>query len=305
MGPGFSFGEMALLNDRLRNASIQCTKKTKLAILSKEDFHLLLNAYQKDYAEKLEILRQLPSFRHWAKVSLQKFSRSLIAHEFKRGQYIFKAGDPANKVYIMKTGQAKIVQQFCFRVNDEKVHKLNRVKQQEQVRTKELQIVIKEAMFGFEDILNETQVRTTSCVALTDSSAFVVEAEEFNRVLQNQITKQTLERQNNVNKRWESDRIKSLRRTEMFKSERAGFSKVMTGRDSQATTRPPSNVKRYVNPQKKVDLPNIVMNLLTPKKRVSSVNSTSLFCTEVPTSSSFEGSLKKQSIVKRRLTFLT
>ena len=61
---GNSFGEMALMNDRPRYFSVQCTEPTILGVLEKNDYHTIAKAQEKLLNEKIDFLRNLEAFKH-------------------------------------------------------------------------------------------------------------------------------------------------------------------------------------------------------------------------------------------------
>lgn len=62
IGPGSSFGELALYSDKPRCATLECIRPTVLAVLSKEDYQLAASIHEKATSEKIEFLQSLPEF---------------------------------------------------------------------------------------------------------------------------------------------------------------------------------------------------------------------------------------------------
>lgn len=62
---GMSFGELALLKDMPRSASIQCTQDTHFAILEKEDYLRILGKVETKKLDSLiDFLAQIPIFKN-------------------------------------------------------------------------------------------------------------------------------------------------------------------------------------------------------------------------------------------------
>jgi len=59
--------------------------------------------------EKLRILKKVPFFQDLSQSELSQICRSFTQREFKRGQYLFWEGDPANWLYVIKEGKVKII----------------------------------------------------------------------------------------------------------------------------------------------------------------------------------------------------
>lgn len=110
LGAGASFGELALLRDAPRAASIQCVEPSIVAILSKSDYKRILGSFQeKQINDKIEFLYGLPAFKKWSKVSLMKLSYYFIEKEVRKGTVLYKEGEEPANVYIIKSGEFKVL----------------------------------------------------------------------------------------------------------------------------------------------------------------------------------------------------
>jgi CRP-like cAMP-binding protein len=110
LGAGTSFGELALLRDATRAASIQCVEPSIVAILSKSDYKRILGSFQeKQINDKIEYLYGLPPFKKWSKVSLMKLSYYFTEKEVRKGTVLYKEGDELTNVYIIKSGEFKVL----------------------------------------------------------------------------------------------------------------------------------------------------------------------------------------------------
>ena len=74
LSEGESFGELALLSHKKRNATIIAKTNVHFAVLEKQAYNTVL---EKKEAKKLELkvafFKGLPYFTKWTKTSLQKF----------------------------------------------------------------------------------------------------------------------------------------------------------------------------------------------------------------------------------------
>lgn len=196
IGPGNAFGEMALINDKPRNASIQCLEHTVLAVLSKEDYQIAGSIHEKAVNEKIDLLRSLPQFSNWTKISLFKLCYYFKTVNYKRGQYVFKEGSHVNEVYVIKEGEFKYTKKYPlevsapFNLNDMipgsplAFNSFNRIKRPKIYRMKELQIVIKQRgeMFGFEEIIQGKDLRDHTCTCTTNNGELLIISEkDFNK----------------------------------------------------------------------------------------------------------------------------
>ena len=106
MGPGESFGELALLNNRPRAATVISVSNSTLAKLSKISFEKLLGKFtEKRLNEKLRFFQIHPMFFKCSKANLMKISFYFIWKKISRGHYLFKIGDPVDGVYFVKNGE--------------------------------------------------------------------------------------------------------------------------------------------------------------------------------------------------------
>jgi CRP-like cAMP-binding protein len=76
---GDYFGEVSLIENKKRMASIRCLEDCHFAILSKEDFNRALGAIEKrKYNERIQFLQSLPYFDKLTKTSVGKLSYQFV-----------------------------------------------------------------------------------------------------------------------------------------------------------------------------------------------------------------------------------
>lgn len=76
---GAYFGEVSLIENKRRMASIRCIEDCNFAILSKEDFNRALGAIEKrKYNERIQFLQSLPYFDKITKTSVGKLSYQFV-----------------------------------------------------------------------------------------------------------------------------------------------------------------------------------------------------------------------------------
>ena len=75
LGSGEFFGELAIISDKPRAATVTAKTKVTVGILSKETFQKLLGSFtEKRLNEKIEFLQSLPIFKYWSRPFLLKIS---------------------------------------------------------------------------------------------------------------------------------------------------------------------------------------------------------------------------------------
>ncbi|EAS00959.2 cyclic nucleotide-binding domain protein (macronuclear) [Tetrahymena thermophila SB210] len=207
---GNAFGELALLNNKPRLATIVCHENCQFAILEKEDFTKIL----KDIEEKLldqeiSLLANLHIFQGWNKNLLKQLYLNSQKVKFNRGQVIFKEGDACDNVYIVNQGEFTTYKIFEFNrdqeskdLNLDEFKEQNIVDQLNQVHGSQksiealpikMSILTPFEMFGEEDFLMK-QDRTFSvkCTSF-QGQLIVIKNKNFNiRIMQDDYTRQYL-----------------------------------------------------------------------------------------------------------------
>ena len=109
MRAGSSFGELALINNQPRAASILCREPTHFAVLERDEYKRILGRIDDAKLEaKVQLLQKHPAFNTWTKSALQKISYFFNEHTYKRKQVIFRAGQEASFVYLVKAGDFQL-----------------------------------------------------------------------------------------------------------------------------------------------------------------------------------------------------
>ena len=114
---GDYFGELALIHNKPRAASIECVSDVHLAVLSKDDYvRILSKAHETALNRKAEFLHQLPMFGGWTMGSMQKLIYYFKDKLLQRKQVLYKSGDVVDTVYFILDGELQIVQDVRLQV---------------------------------------------------------------------------------------------------------------------------------------------------------------------------------------------
>lgn len=106
---GDYFGELALLNNQPRMASILCREHCYFACLSRDDYLRILSKMQdRLISVKVELLLKQPVFRRMSKNALIKFTYYFKIKHYKRKQVVFESGTDANWLYLVKSGDFQL-----------------------------------------------------------------------------------------------------------------------------------------------------------------------------------------------------
>ena len=75
LGPGAFFGELALLGEGRRKATIICREDSEFLTIDQSDFNQVLRkSHEVEWSTRLEIVRSHPFFLNWSESSLQKIA---------------------------------------------------------------------------------------------------------------------------------------------------------------------------------------------------------------------------------------
>ena len=113
---GSCFGELALISNQPRAASILCREPTHLAVLEREEYrHILGRIDDAKLEAKVQLLQKHPAFCSWTRNSLQRISYFFNERLYQRKQVVFKVGQEASFVYLVKSGDFQLLTEI--RVN--------------------------------------------------------------------------------------------------------------------------------------------------------------------------------------------
>ena len=109
LGDGFSFGELALINNKPRAATIRTLAPSYFAVLDKDSYQKVLGSkFKKELSEKVEFLKSMPIFSDWTRGALEKLTFFFKEKDFLRNHYVFKEGEVWKHWYIVIDGEFEI-----------------------------------------------------------------------------------------------------------------------------------------------------------------------------------------------------
>lgn len=109
MGPGKVFGELAILYNCTRTASIRATQSCKLWAVDRVGFQTIMmkNGLIKR-AEYMRILQAIPNFKSLPEASISRLADVLDEGRYPSGQYIVRQGARGDTFYIITQGKVKV-----------------------------------------------------------------------------------------------------------------------------------------------------------------------------------------------------
>ncbi len=114
LGPGDSFGEIALLNNITRTATVKALSKVSLFLIDKRAFDTLFPEGSQDRNLLTQLIRRVKlvlesqALSHLSPTQVREFLRRSKAVTFSKHQTIVKAGDPGNAVFVIESGTASV-----------------------------------------------------------------------------------------------------------------------------------------------------------------------------------------------------
>lgn len=110
-GAGDSFGELALLRNSHRTASVICNTDCHFAVLNRDEFSRIIGKVKEELLElKVNFLARFPFFRVYSKGEMQRLSYYFKEQTYKRKQYVFSIGDPCSSLYFIKEGEFQVLE---------------------------------------------------------------------------------------------------------------------------------------------------------------------------------------------------
>lgn len=111
---GQMFGELALISNKPRAATIKCITDTHFAVLDRRTFQIIQKSQEDFVEQRVEILRNVPFFSQVSKIALMKYQHYFKEHYFVRGQYVIKEGQELSHYHIIIDGEFELSKRVQF-----------------------------------------------------------------------------------------------------------------------------------------------------------------------------------------------
>ena len=102
---GEGFGDLALINDKPRAATIMTTEPCEFARIEKDDYNRILRfMHDREIKDRVSFLRKIKQFESWNDDSLKTIAGLYEMKLFKAGSVIIRDKDPASHFFLIFSG---------------------------------------------------------------------------------------------------------------------------------------------------------------------------------------------------------
>lgn len=222
---GQSFGDIALVTENPRNATVKCLTDCHFAVLNKDDYLRILGKItDKKISLFVEFIKNIPVFKSWSKKSIESIYCFFKPVDYNWKKKVFSVGEEAKHVYIVKSGEFEISKNVTL-ANKMKV-------------SLKIAVLAEGEIFGDEDVLNG-KLRECNCMCYsTTGSLLIISAKDFLLNITNEDSLSILNSKNSA---------KSLIRS----SKESNFQSIFTTSRSKASSSPEKKVYNSLKYRKK------------------------------------------------------
>ncbi|XP_070544121.1 cGMP-dependent protein kinase 1-like isoform X3 [Ptychodera flava] len=127
MGSGKVFGELAILYNCTRTASVKAVTDAKIWAIDRKAFQMVMmkTGIQRQ-EENIRFLKSVPLLKHLSAENLSKLADSLEIDFFHENEYIIREGATGDTFYIISKGTVQVTQQVQSFDEPQEVRKLKR-----------------------------------------------------------------------------------------------------------------------------------------------------------------------------------
>nr|KAJ3422491.1 Cation transport regulator-like protein 2 [Polyrhizophydium stewartii] len=113
LNAGSGFGDLALVNDKPRAATILTAAYCELVSVEKADYNRIIKfIHEKEMKEKTYFLRKIPMFSEWPTTQLRQIAQIIIWRKFAPGAALQTQGQKLTDFQIIKTGTCHLFQEL-------------------------------------------------------------------------------------------------------------------------------------------------------------------------------------------------
>eukprot|EP01017_Pseudomicrothorax_dubius_P036044 TRINITY_DN5126_c0_g1_i5.p1 TRINITY_DN5126_c0_g1~~TRINITY_DN5126_c0_g1_i5.p1 ORF type:complete len:328 (-),score=70.22 TRINITY_DN5126_c0_g1_i5:756-1739(-) len=174
---GASFGELALLREKPRTATVRCRENSCFAVLTKDKYkEILAKDELRSIQNKIEFFSNVAFFSR-----LSKGTISILLYYFKEMKYTIKdvlydIDDPAEDIYIIKNGEFRLSVELSVEDKISEASDLIHVEQKKAPKKRRLDVAVlgKAQIFGEEEVILDCRRRMQARCTSSDGVVYVL-----------------------------------------------------------------------------------------------------------------------------------
>ncbi|KAL4230392.1 hypothetical protein ACF0H5_010774 [Mactra antiquata] len=121
MGPGDTFGELALIEGGRRTASIVCKTNVELLVILKDDFDIIIrHRLVRQIDEHIKFCKTMTLFQDFPCDELAENPAQFFYHYFKKGDIVVKDSRDSKYIIIVKAGKCKVISSYIEKSKKDK-----------------------------------------------------------------------------------------------------------------------------------------------------------------------------------------
>nr|XP_046233634.1 cGMP-dependent protein kinase 1 isoform X1 [Scatophagus argus]XP_046233635.1 cGMP-dependent protein kinase 1 isoform X1 [Scatophagus argus] len=166
MGPGRVFGELAILYNCTRTATVRTVTHVKLWAIDRQCFQtIMMRTGLIKHAEYMDFLKSVPTFQSLPEETLSKLADVMEETHYEDGEYIIRQGARGDTFFIISKGKVNVTQQDPANQEPTHLRELNRGD-----------------WFG-ERALQGEDVRTANVIAAEAVTCLVIDRDSFKHLI--------------------------------------------------------------------------------------------------------------------------
>lgn len=113
MTAGKHFGEIALVEQKPRTATLICKEDCTFAVMSSNDYLKVIAGIEaKANRATIDFLKDVPYFCQWTDQKLARFLHVVEAADYNKGQELVLPGESLDKLYLVMEGEVQLRKTF-------------------------------------------------------------------------------------------------------------------------------------------------------------------------------------------------
>lgn len=205
---GEGFGELALICNQPRSASILCREEAYFATLTREDYTRILSRGQSSQIEtKVLTLTRQSIFKSLSKPALQRLSYFFRVRRFSRKQVVFEADTDSTHLFLVKEGEFRLTKA-------EEMQQSSPTSQKTAKMRIDVALITVGEFIGSEEVVGRRPYRYTCVCYSTIGELLAIARKDFFHLLGNEETLTYFSALGKVREEYRQQRVKTLKKVQ-------------------------------------------------------------------------------------------